>query len=203
MELHVSISNGNSKMGAIPSVSLPALITCSVDACKFCGKKCYAAKISRLRKTVANAYQRNLDILKNEPEKFWREVNAAVAVSRFFRFGVSGDIYDDAYLENIVKTARSNKHCQILVFTKKFDICNKYLEHHKLPSNLHLIFSGWVGMKMFNPYHLPEAHVMLKNGETSASDGAKYCSGNCYECAVNNHGCWTMKKGDQVIFREH
>ena len=49
MEQHVSISRGNVKMGAIPSVSLPPIITCSKEACKHCGKKCYALKIARLR----------------------------------------------------------------------------------------------------------------------------------------------------------
>ena len=137
MELHVSISRGNVKMGAIPSVSLPPIITCSPEACKCCGKKCYAAKIARLRKTVRDAYQRNLDILKSDPDKFWREVNAAVSVTRFFRFGVSGDIYDKDYFENMVKVAKNNKHCEILCFTKKYWIVNEYLNEHKLPKNLY------------------------------------------------------------------
>lgn len=36
---------------------------------------------------------------------------------------------------------------------------------------------------MNNPHRLPEVHVMLRNGVTSAKDGAIYCSGNCFECA--------------------
>ena len=63
-------------------------------------------------------------------------------------------------------------------------------------------------MKLFdylmnNPHRLPEVHVMLRNGVTSAKDGAIYCSGNCFECATTNTGCWSMKKGQQVIFKEH
>lgn len=204
MEQHVSISRGNAKMGAIPSLSLPALITCSPEACKCCGKKCYAHKIAKLRpKTVGAAYQRNLDILKENPEQFWREVNAAVAVTRFFRFGVSGDIYDELYFENMVHVARINKHCQILCFTKKFKIVNDYLVDHSLPKNLHIIFSGWRGLEIDNPHNLPEAHVLFKDGFTTAKDGAKYCSMNCYECAVEGRNCWSLKKGEQIIFREH
>lgn len=54
-ETHVSISCGNSKMGAIPSVSLPPLITCNTEACKYCGKKmlcrqdCPSTKICQRR----------------------------------------------------------------------------------------------------------------------------------------------------------
>ena len=38
---NIKISPGNSKMGAIPSVSLPAIKTCRDCKCK---EKCYAAK---------------------------------------------------------------------------------------------------------------------------------------------------------------
>lgn len=203
-DLHISISHGNAKMGAIPSLSLPALITCSPEACKCCGKKCYAHKIARLRpKTVGAAYQRNLDILKSDPDKFWREVNAAVAVSRFFRFGVSGDIYNYEYLEKMCESAKKNPHCQILCFTKQFDIVNEYLEHHRLPKNLQVIFSAWRGMEMKNPHNLPEAHVMYKDGFTTAKDGARWCSMNCHSCAVEGRNCWVLKKGESILFREH
>ena len=41
---NIKISPGNSKMGAIPSVSLPAIKTCRDCKCK---EKCYAAKLER------------------------------------------------------------------------------------------------------------------------------------------------------------
>ena len=203
-ELHVSISRDNSKMGSIPSVSLPPIITCSKEACKHCGKKCYALKIARLRpKTVGAAYQRNLDILTNDPEKYWREVDAALKINRFFRFGVSGDIPNKEYFNKMCALGRANSHCEILCFTKQFAIVNKALYNHTMPKNLHLIFSGWRGMTMDNPHNLPEAHVFYKDGYTTAKDGAKWCSGNCYECAIAGANCWSLKNGDQIMFREH
>ena len=202
-ELHVSISQGNAKMGAIPSVSLPPIKTCSPTACKLCGKKCYVRRIIARRKNVRDAYERNLYLLEKEPDKFWREVNGAVLMSTHFRFGVSGDIPNTDYLEHIVEVARNNKHCEILCFTKQFDIVNNYLESHRLPKNLHLIFSAWKGLEMNNPFNLPEAHVFYRDGTTTAKDGARYCSNNCYECAVDNSNCWSLKKGQQIIFNEH
>ena len=86
--LKVSISQRNSKMGNISSISLPPIITCSKEACKFCGKKCYAKKICRLRKSVRDAYQRNLDIFLSNPDSYWAQVNGYVAGVRFFRFSV-------------------------------------------------------------------------------------------------------------------
>lgn len=203
-ELHVSISRGNSKMGAVPSVSLPPVKTCSPEAVKFCGRKCYVKRyVMRRQKTVGAAYERNLYILQNDPEKFWREVNAAVAMATHFRFGVSGDIPDVYYLANMITIASNNPHCQILCFTKQYKIVNTHLPRCILPDNLHIIFSAWKGLPMENPYNLPEAHVFYRDGTTTAKDGARYCSGNCYECAMTNANCWSLQKGEQIIFKEH
>lgn len=202
-ELHVSISHGNSKMGAVSSVSLPPVKTCSPEAVKFCGRKCYVRRYVGRRKTVRDAYERNLYILQNDSVKFWREVNAAIAMTTHFRFGVSGDIYDLPYLLNMIYVTEKNPHCEILCFTKKYDIVNFHLKYHDLPANLHIIFSVWKGLPMENPYNLPEAHVFYRDGTTTAKDGARYCSGNCYECAMTNANCWSLKKGEQIIFKEH
>ena len=202
-ELHVSISHGNSKMGAVPSLSLPPIKTCSASACKHCAKKCYARRMIAMRKTVREAYERNLYLFQNEPEKFWREVNGALAMTTHFRFGVSGDIANTDYFSHMVELAEKNTHCQILCFTKQFEIVNEYLNTHNLPSNLHIIFSAWKGLDMNNPHNLPEAHVFYRDGTTTAKDGAKYCSGNCFECATTNRNCWSLQKGEQIIFNEH
>ena len=95
----VCISKGNSKLGEIKSVSLPSGLTCIKCGCN---KKCYAKKIERLRPSVRNSYIRNLAILEEDPQTYWREVEAAIMTSRFFRFHVSGDIPDLDYL--ITKT---------------------------------------------------------------------------------------------------
>lgn len=198
----VSISRGNSKMGSIPSVSLPAGLTCRGD-CE-CTKKCYARKIERLRASVRNAYRNNYDLLTESPDIYWREVTASVMMSRYFRFHVSGDIVDDDYLSHIVDIAEQNPHCEILCFTKKYSIVNRYLDKHQmLPTNLHMIMSAWKGLEMDNPYKLPEAHVRYRDGSTTASSKAKECGGNCTECAVTDGGCWTLKTGEQVVFNEH
>lgn len=153
----VSISSENKKMGKITSVSLPSVVTCRKCACQ---QKCYARKLERLRPTVAAAYQRNLEVLQSDPDTYWREVEAAIMLSRFFRFHVSGDIPDDSYLLRMISVAQRNRHCQILCFTKKYELVNDYLSGGgALPENLHMILSAWVGLEMQNPFQLPEAHV--------------------------------------------
>lgn len=201
-ELHVNISRGNRKMGMIPSVSLPAIVTCRKD-CSCC-KICYAKKLERIYKNVREAYARNLRILVNDPGKYWREVKEAVAKNRFFRFHVSGDIPNYEYFCRMVETAAENPNCQILAFTKRFDFVNRFVKFNGwYPENLHIIFSAWDDIEMDNPYGIPEAHVRFKNGETTAKSCAVECYGNCTECSVAGCGCWTLKKGEQVVFNQH
>lgn len=197
----VKISKGNSKLGAIPSVSLPSIKTCRNCACQ---EKCYAQKLERLRPAVRNAYQHNLEVWLKDPETYWREVEASIMMSRFFRFHVSGDIPSFKYLINMVEIARRQPHCEILCFTKKYNLVNELIEQGgELPGNLHMIFSGWVGLEMANPFSLPEAHVRYRDGSTTAREDAIECSGNCTECALTEGGCWNLQKGQQVIFNEH
>lgn len=199
--MSVSISRGNIKMGNISSVSLPAVTTCGKVPC---AKECYGKKIERLRPNVRNAYKNNLEILTKDPETYFREVEAAIMVSRFFRWHVSGDIPSKDYLRKMIEIARRNKHCEMLCFTKRYDYVNEVIESGvEIPGNLHIIFSAWRGLTMQNPHSLPEAHVKYKDGFTTASADAHVCGGNCTECGVTDSGCWVLKKGEQVVFNEH
>lgn len=198
----VKISQGNSKLGAIPSVSLPAGVTCRSD-CE-CGKKCYAKRLERMRPSVRQAYQHNYDLLNRDSDTYWREVEASIMMSRFFRYHVSGDIPDNVYFAHMIDIAERNPHCEMLCFTKKYNLVNDFLDFGgTIPQNLHIIFSGWHDIEMVNPYNLPEAHVRYRDGSTTARENAKLCGGNCTECAITDGGCWTAKHGEQVVFNEH
>lgn len=200
--MEVKISKGNSKLGNIPSVSLPTGLTCRNDCA--CNSKCYAKKLERMRPAVRQAYQHNLELLNCNPYTYWREVEASIMMSRFFRFHVSGDIPDNVYLAHMIDIAGRNPHCEMLCFTKKYNLVNDHLDFGgTIPHNLHIIFSGWNDIEMVNPYNLPEAHVRYRDGNTTARGDAKPCGGNCTECAITNGGCWTLKYGEQIVFNEH
>lgn len=201
--MRIKISPGNIKMGSIPSVSLPAGVTCRKNC--LCYPKCYAHKIERLRKSVREAYESNYRLLIEDPDTYWREVNATVMLNRYFRFHVSGDIVDMDYLENMAKVAKDNPHCQILCFTKQYELVNEWLDNNEegFPSNLHIIFSVWDGMECPNPHNLPESHVRYRDGHTTAREDAYECGGNCSDCAMVECGCWVLENGEQIIFNEH
>ena len=79
---NVSISKGNSKMGRIISVSLPAGVTCNPSAP--CYKACYARRLEARRQSVKNAYERNWKIYQTRPDVYKLQVKAAAAMQRFF-----------------------------------------------------------------------------------------------------------------------
>ena len=195
----LSVSPGNIKLGAIRSVSLPAGITCGREC-----ENCYAKKLEKLRPSVRKAYQNNLKILNEDRDEYWRQVNEVLKTSRYFRFHVSGDIPNPDYLLRMAHAALENPKCEILCFTKRYEFVSDFLDAGNfIPQNLHLILSGWKGLKMHNPYDLPEAHVIYRDGTTTARAGAKECEGNCSRCASTEGGCWTLKNGEQVVFHEH
>ena len=196
----VSISKGNSKMGAIPSVSLPACITCNPGAP--CFKLCYAAKITRLYKTVKTAYENNLTILKENPAEYWQQVKNGAKMARYFRYHVSGDIPNLEYFNNMVVLAQELPHTSFLAFTKQYNIVNEYLNAGGvIPSNLKVIFSNWGAWKTENPHGLPECEIILKGNEPAPE--WKICGGNCTECACRGIGCWELKNGETIAIYQH
>lgn len=198
---HVTISKGNIKVGGIMSVSLPPRTTC-----KHCGcwDTCYAVGMCMRFRTVRESYDKNLRILLDNPEQFWREVEATIMTQRFFRWHVSGDIVNYDYFVNMVDIAKRNPHCEQICFTKKYEIVNKYIDDNgELPSNLHMMFSAWRDLKMNNPHNLPECHIRYLDGTRTEREGAILCGGNCETCAVTNKGCFGVKNGEQIVIEEH
>jgi hypothetical protein len=195
----ISISPGNKKLGFIPSVSLPPIVTCAAGCT--CATKCYAARYCKIRKNVRDAYARNYRIYQNNIDDYFLQVKAAAMVSKYFRYHVSGDIPDLNYLDKMVKLAEDLPGTTFLVFTKKYNLVNNFRQHAAVPANLKIIFSAWPGMNMENPYNFPVANVIFK-GQAPA-DNWKICGGNCMECACRGVGCWELKSGENIAFYEH
>ena len=196
----VSISKGNSKMGAIPSVSLPACITCNPNAP--CFKLCCAAKITRLYKTVKTAYENNLTILNADPVQYWQQVKQGAQMARYFRYHVSGDIPNAEYFAQMIRTAEELPGTNFLAFTKQYQFINDYLNGGgTIPANLKIIFSNWGAWKCDNPHNLPTCEIILK-GSAPAEDW-KICGGNCTACACAGIGCWELKNGETIAIYQH
>lgn len=198
----VSISNANSKMGNVASVSILPFLSCPGRCAGSCGVKCYAAKLANLRPSVLKSYARNQALAMYRPDLYWAQVNVAVMSVRYFRFHVSGDILNRDYFDHVVEVARSNQKTEILMFTKRYEIVNKWIaDNGELPENLHILFSGWENLKPVNPHKLPETNVF--KSEAEIRDDWKLCGGNCFNCACRGVGCWQAGKGETVAFKLH
>lgn len=200
----ITISKGNKKTGFIPSVSLPPITTCRPDAP--CKRTCYACKLCRLRKTVADSYHHNLEVYKRAPDVFFAQVEAVAKLTNYFRYFVSGDIPNTQFLHYIVKTAKKCPNCKFLVFTKQYEIVNEYLQdldmcNNQPPNNLQIILSGWGAWQPPNPHNLPMSQIIFK-GQTPL-DNWLLCGGNCADCACRGVGCWQLKKGETIAFYQH
>lgn len=198
----VTISNANSKMGNVASVSLLPFLSCPGRCAGTCGARCYAAKLANLRPSVLQSYAKNQALAMYRPDLFWAQVNVAVMAVRYFRFHVSGDILNMDYFRHMVEVAKNNERTEILVFTKRYEIVNAWIdENGDLPANLHILFSGWSNLKPENPHALPETNVFAD--ESEIDDSWKICGGNCFNCACRGVGCWQAGKGEIVAFRLH
>lgn len=201
----VTISRGNDKMGAIPSVSLMPLTTCPECARATCGNYCYAAAMADngARKNIAASYARNTAIALTNPAGYWAAVRGAIAAARFFRFHVSGDAISREYVAEIFRAAEDFPRCDILIFTKRFAWFNVEISARGgvIPGNLHVMFSGGAGIEIPNPYRIPVA-LFVPHGEEIPAE-AKICGGNCLECGCRGVGCWQLAAGDVLALKEH
>ena len=202
----IHISAGNMKLGAIMNISLPPVVTCS--NCQSCKNYCYAIRSYNRLPDTANAWNDNLKLFHMDPSRYFSEISKAVKTQRFFRWHVSGDIVNGAYLAGMIRVARENPKTEFLAFTKAYQIVNESIAAGAvIPANLHLLFSAAPGVDMPNPYRLPECHISFADpAQNTYKGGAEYvyqCSGNCTECAVNGCGCFFLKSGDVTIINQH
>lgn len=201
---NVYISTGVSKLGAsIPSINLPPIVTCNPDAP--CFKECYARRGHFMYQNVKNKYIDNLKAYKENPKQFFEDIAHGTRLSLYTRWHSSGDIVDEQYLAGMCWVARKNKNVQYLAFTKQFRIVNKYVaDGHRIPKNLHIVYSCWKDWVPENPYNFPTTWVYFPNKKEGVYNEliptkAVPCSGKCYACQK----CWELKKGESVVFRKH
>lgn len=92
----VKISSGNIKLGSIPNINLPPILTCNKDVpCASDG--CYALKAYKQYPNVRSAWHHNLEEFKRDSVKFFNDVTSQLKKKkslRRFRWHSSGDIVD-------------------------------------------------------------------------------------------------------------
>lgn len=203
MKIAPHISNTVSKLGNIPAVNLPAVVTCRPGAP--CTKGCYACKGNFIFANVQKSLRANLYCWQTHPDVYRSTVELAAMQNRFFRWHSSGDIPDESYLRMMFDVAEAVPICNFLAFTKRAEWVNSLLDVRAKPENLSLVLSAWGNWIPDNPHNLPIAYVRLRSGEGASfiPADAKPCSGACYKCVGGASNCWALKNGESVVFNQH
>jgi len=197
--MRLYISPGNTKTGNIPSVSLPPLETCPIDApCRQKGQG-YCHKLCTLRPRLATTLIDNLEYYNNNSAGYFQKITAYLkyANTRFFRWHIFGDIPDPKYFTQVKLTARKTPDIKHLIFTKRFAWIKIF---HHIPDNLSVVFSMW------NNYGDPSInfpkswYLDPRNPDPRIPANALECPGNCETCG----SCWHLKQlNKDVILHRH
>jgi len=121
----IIISPNNTKLGKIPSFSLPAITSCPGKT-QWCSTLCYADKIARIYKNAAKSYETNFDTAQFNLD-FVDLMNAELLKLTkkgitTFRIHVSGDFYNVKYIYNWIKIIKANPHITFYGYTRSWSV---------------------------------------------------------------------------------
>jgi hypothetical protein len=193
MKLH--ISKGNIKLGKIPNISLPPVVTCRPKTP--CAKMCYANKAMRLYPSARRAWQENLEFLMSRGhDAYFSEIEQWLDKEspEYFRWHVSGDCPDEKYIVWLYSIALTFPGTQFMMFTKRWDLLHSA---EKLPGNFSVVLSMWPGLANPKKFELPRA--WLSTDKRKPEFHFK-CPGKCDGC----YACWDILRfGYDVVFDPH
>jgi hypothetical protein len=125
----VVVSPKNTKLGNIPSFSLPSISSCPA-ATQECKKACYAVKISKRFPAAAKAYEINMNAIndKNFVFSLTEEITKLVTKKKnaptTFRWHVSGDIKDIKYLNSMQQVMTKFPEVTFYAYTRNWSLPN-------------------------------------------------------------------------------
>ena len=91
------------------------------------------------RKNVANALQRNSDLLSS---RTLSKEELPVILDAFFRFDAHGELINMQHLANLVAIVNHNPHCTFALWTKRKDYIKRLFDYVEKPKNLIVIYSN-------------------------------------------------------------
>ena len=141
--VHISTMTG--KLEGFRAISTNTLTN------KFCTKMNKASKnticsvcyshtmLNGFRKSMANALQRNSDLLSS---RSLTKEELPFIMDSFFRFSAHGELINIQHLANLTDIAEYNPHCTFSLWTKRKDYVERLFSYRSKPSNLILIYSN-------------------------------------------------------------
>lgn len=207
----VTLTRGNSKLGAVLNVSLPPPASCDTDMPCFMRGQCYALKHAyNLYGNVREAWNGNMRVwLDRGPEAYFGAIKAAIARVKpaLFRWHVGGDIpgpgdVGSAYVGGMCNVADNAPTTSFWCFTKRYDVARANSAMIKATPNLTVILSAWPGVKLDGRTRRawPVCWVRdSKNPDPRIPATAVTCPGGCDKCQL----CAGLGAGDNVVIHKH
>lgn len=177
--MKIIISDGNSKLGRIPNLSLIPVKDCG--NCDYCMADCYALKAWKRYPNTRAAWKQNSVAFRSDPFGAARKIALWFKSKRkpppYFRIHVAGDFLTKEHFAIWSWLADWYPDTKFLAFTKMHQLINMQI----VPDNMQIIFSQWPGMSDHSPQGARRA--WLQDGtEDRISKGAFECSGSCIDC---------------------
>jgi hypothetical protein len=183
MQLHVS--TGNSKLGAIPSISLPPIKTCGNVLCT---DSCYALNITRRFEHVKLQWESNLEYYLNStyypfPGSYFGDLLTWIEKHKpsHFRFHIGGDCPDKNYLKGVYTIVTMIPNTNFMLFTKRYS----WVKPSEIPNNLNILLSMWPYMEEPDS---EQTKVWIR-GDLRRPEDSFICKGCCTDCLQ----CWNKK----------
>lgn len=191
MKRKLHISDGNTKLGGIPSVSLDPHLTCKPEWP--CYRSCYARRIAAFRKNVRQCWVDNTAFFAHDRKGYEQEIMAYLSRKEptYFRWHVGGEIIDQRHVGMVKRVAQRTPGTRFLIYTRRND-----LRWGRLPDNLKVFFSFWQQPGERKPINSGYPRAII--GDTPDKD-SHVCPGKCPECMF----CYTDRSSKNVHFKPH
>jgi len=208
---NISISEARyNKKIACPSISLPPVLTCRKNAP--CKQVCYAGYAFRIYPDVKKAYNRNYELYKANPRKYFELIQAYLEKRQpdYFRWHVSGDIPTSDYVKGICQIAENTPKTRHLIFSKQYELLIESMKTSNFIfnlNNLSIRISTFPGLDIpddlndfSRAYNQPPTIGKYANipKENRIQPDDYICPGKCEPCG---RVCWNHS--DNVIFPHH
>ena len=185
----VSISEGNDKIGHVPNVSIPPVLSC--PHCAECMWWCYDIRDCfrwgyDFTSGPAAARAKNWVIFRTSPKRYFEDIARYLAEIHpsHFRWHVGGDTPNEVYRDGMLWIGEKFPETFFWSYTKEYELWNPV----DLPKNFVMMYSEWRGLEMDNPHNRPTFKVRFK-GEDIPQGCTWKCPGNCDICRAAHRGC--------------
>jgi len=121
--MNFCVSKGNTKLGKILNISMPSYYSCPGHS-QWCAKECYALRYQKQYKNCRIIYDNNFEISK-DPNFSDIVINKLSQTHDSpIRIHVSGDFYDENYINSWIKICSSLPDLKFWTYTRSWMIPN-------------------------------------------------------------------------------